>query len=134
MDPFSNDDFATFFQDLFLSFMQANMNVVDSSIDASTMSGISRLRMVRARSVRTIREDAYVYVQVCSHNRCEEVSSCPCAHVRRVPTGIEKLSMMHNMHSLTFEVCNYSHRPTIVMHASTVNSVAWAIRYATYKN
>ena len=103
------------------------MNVVDSSTDASTMSGISHLRMVRARSVRTIREDPYVYVQVCSHNRCEGVSSCACAHVRRVPMGIGKVSMMHNICSLMFEVCIYNHRPTIITHASTVSSVAWAI-------
>ena len=55
-------------------------------------------------------------VQLCSHNRYEGASLCPRVHVRRIPMGIEKVSMMHNLYSLMYEVCIHNHLPTIIMH------------------
>ena len=53
---------------------------------------------------------------VYSHNRCEEVSLCPRAHMRRISMGIEKNSMHFNIYSLMFGVYVYNHRPAIIMH------------------
>ena len=80
--------------------------------------GVVYLWILRARTVRTVREDPCTSMfpwPMRESIGCEK-SLRPRAHVRRIPMGVKKVSMIHNTYSLMYEVCIYNHRPTIIVH------------------